>query len=456
MRRRSLAVTAAAAVILFGTVAPNLAESAPRADPRAEREQVRAEAAKVAANIDTSKASLTEIDAALQTLQADLNTQQAALARAEEELAQAEKDIIDAEAAIEDLTAEIDVLRKEMRRRAVTAFVHPAEDDVLTTLDTQDFTSAANHRFYIDLRAQDDADVENRLEGASIDLEAQRVKASDAKETAAAKRTEQADRTASVADAKGRQQQVSDSLESSINQQVARSIELADTDRELSAEIARQQAELLARLVAQREAEEKAAEARASEARKAELERVRQAEAAAEANVSPAGQETAPSAPSTPSTPSAPPSGGGGSAGGGGGAVVEPGPIDSGVQLAYVQGIPVNAMVADQVTAMINAAAADGVSLNIGNSYRSVARQIELRRSNCGSSSYAIYEMPSGSCRPPTAKPGQSQHQLGLAIDFANCSSRGTACYRWLAGNASRFGYYNLPSEAWHWSTSGS
>ena len=82
-------------------------------------------------------------------------------------------------------------------------------------------------------------------------------------------------------------------------------------------------------------------------------------------------------------------------------------------------------------------------------------RQIELRRQNCGSSYYAIYEMPSGSCHPPTAKPGQSQHQLGLAIDFANCSSRGTACYRWLAANASRFGYYNLPSEAWHWSTTG-
>ncbi|MEO6988174.1 MAG: D-alanyl-D-alanine carboxypeptidase family protein [Aquihabitans sp.] len=443
MRRRSLAITAAAALMLLGSVAPQLAESAPTGDPRAEREQVRAEAAMVAANIDTSKASLSEVDAALQTLQADLNTQQAALARAEKELAQAEKDIVDAEASIEELTTEISALRDEMRRRAVQAFVNPTEDDVLTTLDTQDYSSAANQRFYVELRAQDDADVENRLEGASVDLEAQRVKATEARETADAKRTEQSERTASVADAKARQQKVSNSLETSINQQVARSLELADTDRELSAEIARQQAELLARLVAQREAEAKAAKTRATEAHNAELNRVRQAEAAAAANVSAGGQETAPSAPSAPST-------------GGGTAVVEPGPNDSGVQLAYVQGIPVNAMVANQVTAMINAAAADGVSLRIGNSYRSVARQIELRRSNCGSSSYAIYDMPSGSCRPPTAKPGRSQHQLGLAIDFANCSSRGTACYQWLAGNASRFGYYNLPSEAWHWSTTGS
>ena len=62
--------------------------------------------------------------------------------------------------------------------------------------------------------------------------------------------------------------------------------------------------------------------------------------------------------------------------------------------------------------------------------------------------------MSAGSCRPPTAKPGQSQHEIGLAIDFSNCS-RSSACFGWLRGNASRFGYYNLPSESWHWSTSG-
>ncbi|MGH9112319.1 MAG: hypothetical protein ACRDZN_08480 [Acidimicrobiales bacterium] len=29
-------------------------------------------------------------------------------------------------------------------------------------------------------------------------------------------------------------------------------------------------------------------------------------------------------------------------------------------------------------------------------------------------------------------------------------------CYRWLAGRAASYGLYNLPSEAWHWSTNGS
>ncbi|MBX3287666.1 MAG: M15 family metallopeptidase, partial [Actinobacteria bacterium] len=221
-------------------------------------------------------------------------------------------------------------------------------------------------------------------------------------------------------------QAVADRLQATIDSQVARSLELAKTDRTLSAQIAQEQAANLARLAALKAARD----------REAEAIRVRNAAAS---NVSASGQESAPS--------------GGGSAPGG--ASSTPAPSDSGVALAYVQGKPVNAAVAAQVVAMINAAAADGVDLRIGNSYRSVSLQIDLRRQNCGSSYYAIYEMSSGSCRPPTAKPGQSQHQLGLAIDFANCSSRSTACYRWLAANASRFGYYNLPSEAWHWSTTG-
>ena len=46
-------------------------------------------------------------------------------------------------------------------------------------------------------------------------------------------------------------------------------------------------------------------------------------------------------------------------------------------------------------------------------------------------------------------------HERGLAIDFDNCSYRSSACYLWLAGNASWYGFYNLPSEPWHWSING-
>ena len=126
-----------------------------------------------------------------------------------------------------------------------------------------------------------------------------------------------------------------------------------------------------------------------------------------------------------------------------------------GGDLCDASGITVACEIADDVNRMIVAARSDGVELT-GSGYRDPARQIELRKAHCGSSYAAIYQMSPSACRPPTARPGTSMHEVGLAIDFRNCSSRSTACYRWLSANAASFGLRNLPSEPWHWSTTGS
>jgi hypothetical protein len=130
--------------------------------------------------------------------------------------------------------------------------------------------------------------------------------------------------------------------------------------------------------------------------------------------------------------------------------VAVPGPVP----LTTVRGITVHTSISGPLDAMVAAAAADGVSLS-GSGYRSHDRQIELRRQHCGTSDYAIYEMPSSQCSPPTARPGSSMHEQGLAIDFVNCSSRSSACFQWLAANAATYGFFNLPSEPWHWSIDG-
>jgi probable HAF family extracellular repeat protein len=129
------------------------------------------------------------------------------------------------------------------------------------------------------------------------------------------------------------------------------------------------------------------------------------------------------------------------------------------VDLVTVRDITVSAVIANQVDGLLAAADADGVSLT-GSGYRDSARQIALRRAHCGTSDYAIYRMPASQCSPPTARPGTSLHERGLAIDFS-CGgtlirSRSDPCYRWLADNAASYGLYNLPSEPWHWSTTGS
>ena len=116
--------------------------------------------------------------------------------------------------------------------------------------------------------------------------------------------------------------------------------------------------------------------------------------------------------------------------------------------------ITVATSIVEDVRDLLAAAKSDGLSL-CGGGYRSADAQIAVRKANCGTTYYDIWLKPSSQCTPPTAIPGTSMHEKGLAIDFANCSTRTTACYKWLAANAADFGLVNLPSEPWHWSTDG-
>lgn len=121
-----------------------------------------------------------------------------------------------------------------------------------------------------------------------------------------------------------------------------------------------------------------------------------------------------------------------------------------GKPLCNAAGIVVACTIAEDVTFLLAAARADGVTL-AGGGFRSTAEQIALRIANCGD----VYLLPSEACSPPTARPGSSQHELGLAIDFENCSRRDTPCFLWLSERAEEYGLYNLPSEPWHWSSTG-
>ena len=109
-------------------------------------------------------------------------------------------------------------------------------------------------------------------------------------------------------------------------------------------------------------------------------------------------------------------------------------------------------------TRLLADASAAGIELR-GGGFRDPAAQIATRRSNCGTSDYAIWSMPASQCRPPTARPGRSMHEQGLAIDFTYngsiIGSRSGAAWDWLVANAANYGLKNLPSEPWHWSTNG-
>jgi hypothetical protein len=149
------------------------------------------------------------------------------------------------------------------------------------------------------------------------------------------------------------------------------------------------------------------------------------------------------------------------------GAGAPPGPLDpnglpsgpvANTDIVNVQGINIHKSVSSNLDRMLTAMKAAGLNPG-GGGYRDPAGQINVRRNNCGTSHYAIYEMPNKSCSPPTAKPGTSMHERGLAIDFTcgggGTLSAGSPCHSWLRLNAANYGFINWPVEPWHWSTNG-
>lgn len=399
-------VGALGALLVVGLVSlPGMVGAKTNQDPSAEREKVRAQKAKVASQVDALRATDAEVSAALDALQANVKGQEALLAEANRAAEQAEQAYSEATAAVEAKQAEVEALREDIREYAVQAFVHPPADDAMAALDSADPSEAAQKRALLDVQSTNELDLLDRLSALEEDLEVQRQLAEEAHQRAQEKRAEAAGRLKELEAARDQQAAYAAEVEARLDRALAEAASLERIDKELSAKIQKQQEELA------RKAAAAAAARRAS---------------------------------------------GGGRSGGGSRAPVTIIPEGSLASVTCPTGgsITVHQSIAGSVKAMLDAAAADGVML-CGGGYRSPQGQIQTRMANCGTSHYAIYEMPASQCRPPTARPGTSMHEQGKAIDFNNCSSRSTACYQWLASNASRFGFHNLPSEPWHWSTNG-
>lgn len=103
----------------------------------------------------------------------------------------------------------------------------------------------------------------------------------------------------------------------------------------------------------------------------------------------------------------------------------------------------VNAEASYKFFPLYTAAVAAGIPIGSASSFRTMQHQTDL------------YNAPHSS---PVATPGSSNHQGGQAIDFT-CSGgtmrTGDRCFNWMKQNAGTYGIKNLPSESWHWSTTG-
>lgn len=98
--------------------------------------------------------------------------------------------------------------------------------------------------------------------------------------------------------------------------------------------------------------------------------------------------------------------------------------------------------VADPYFAMVRAAAAEGIRININSGFRTYAAQKFLYDNwRKGVSGFNL-----------AAEPGRSNHQNGTALDIPVSGGPGLPVYDWLASNATSFGFIRtVKSEYWHW-----
>jgi peptidoglycan hydrolase CwlO-like protein len=407
----------AIAVTLGAAVLTPVASSAQEDDPTERREQVREQRSQLDLQIDVLEADAAEIDQAMADLERNVATQQAELAEAERAHSAAEEDVREAEEAVAAAEQRITDLEAATDAMVVEAFVSPPGATALEAFNTDSMSDATVAQALLALQADADADLLDQLGAAHEDLEVEEAAKEEAATEAAELRDAAQTELTDLQGALSQQQTFADEVEARIESALAEAEALEAVDAELSRQIAAEQAEAARRL---REMQE--------------------AQAAAE--------RAAGAAPS-----------GGGGGGGGGGGTVQPAP--GGLATASCPGggsITVAGSIANNVQALLNLAGQQGVSI-CGSGWRDPQRQIELRREHCGPTEYDIWQKPSSQCSPPTARPGRSRHEQGLAIDFT-CNGggaivRGNECWNFLSANANDHGLYNLPSEAWHWSDNG-
>jgi LAS superfamily LD-carboxypeptidase LdcB len=392
-----------AVVLTVAALTPSISV-AQEPDPEAteqQRDDVRARQAEVVIEIDALEAQDAEVRAALAEIEGNVARQRSELQQAERAQAQSESELARATQAVADAQQRIDELNKLADRLVVDSFVNPPSDYALEPLRAGSMTDAAVIQSVLEMQGNRDAQLLERLAQAQDSLEAEQAKREDAAAEAKQAQEVAARELDDVEAALGQQQTFAADLELRLNDRLAEAESLRTLDAALSDRLAREQAELAARLAAAAQ---------------------------------PPAQDVAPSQ-------------------------IEPVPGGLATVTCPAGGsITVAGSIAGNVQALLDAAAADGVML-CGGGYRDPEEQIALRMAHCGTSNYAIYQMPASQCDPPTAIPGTSMHEQGLAIDFTcnggDIVSTGDPCWDWLQANAVGYGLYNLPSEPWHWSTNG-
>jgi LAS superfamily LD-carboxypeptidase LdcB len=393
----------AVALVATATAAPTVSD-AQQPTPEQQRDEVRRQAAEAALEVDALRAEDAVVQQALADLQANVDTQQADANAAADAQASADAALADATAKLTEAENQVATLDAATDAMVAQSFMDPPIENALEIFRSGSLSDAAVKQALLKLQADHDAALMDQLEQAQAQLATDQAAKQEAATLASDRKAAADAALAELQTALSQQQQFAADLEARLNSRLAEAEALRQQDAALSAQIEAQQAALAAQLAA-----------------------MSGPNTGANGNTQPGVIAPVPGGLATVSCPT------GGS-------------------------ITVAGAIAESVAALLRDAAADDVLL-CGGGYRDPEAQIQLRMAHCGTSNYAIYQMPASQCDPPTAKPGFSQHEVGLAIDFT-CNGGGTvtrssSCFSWLSAHAGDYGLYNLPEESWHWSTTG-
>ena len=413
------ALVAAAPVVSPVATSASPAQEAPSGtDGATETTQVEAD--------DVLRASSGDVSTSLTDLGAEVAAEVAAVGAARSAATSADRALQAADEAVAETEAHISELTTQSDEVVVDMFINPPTEDALDTLAASSLADSTVRRSILDSEADANADVLTELEAAQDELDARKAVQDEAAAAAEDAATEAAAALEDLVAAQSGESLFVLAVQDRVAANLAEADSVEDIDPEAAAAIRAREGELaalLGNIVTARE--QRAAQAALQQA---------MAEAAAQAAAEAEAREAS-------------------------GVSIGPASGDlANVSCPGGGSITVDSSIAGNLASMLEAAAADGNNL-CGGGYRDPSEQIALREANCGTSYYAIYEAPSSSCSPPTAPPGTSNHEQGLAVDFT-CNGggvlgSGSSCFSWLEANAASYGFYNLPSEPWHWSNDG-
>ena len=428
-RSRALRLLAAAALVAGGPLlAPARGEARPGQEPPTETDEAGPTPAEGPFDgVLRANASPDDVVTTLGSLEDSVRAEVAQVTAAQMALAGAQAALDAAKAAMDETQARIDELTAQSDAVVIDAFMSPPSVSALDVLEAETPMDATVKQAFLDRQAEADANTLEQLAQAQAQLDTERAARDQAVAAAEARKAEAdaalADLTAAQSDASRFVLAVQEGMANWLAEAAA----LESVDPATAAALRQRQSEVAGKLnevvAARQQREAEAALRQAMEQAAA------QAAAAASRQANPIPRRTPTGASGGLGTVSCP---GGGS-------------------------ITMAASVTGDLQSMLDAASGDGLNM-CGGGYRDPADQIAVRRANCGTSYYAIYEAPASACSPPTAPPGTSQHEQGLAVDITcggGTISRGSACFNWLSAHAAGYGFYNLPAEPWHWSTTG-